>query len=643
VVNETRLGYSRSRITNGLPELNFDVPGLGTTVLPQFNVAGYPQMGGAGGYTPGTSGGLALVRDNTYQLYDNISWTRGRHALKFGVSVDWTQYNRIETPNAVGSYQFTDGFTTRTARNDGTGDALATFLLGLPAVASRSMGPSRIDGRQRAWALYAQDTFRVSSRLTLNLGLRYEFSAPLSDARQQMASIDFRDVPMPRDIFAHGRTAFYKPTLFVCGVSGYPRGCAHSDRNNFAPRIGVAFEASPKTVLRAGAGVFYLNIDDNPLVRLAAGLPNNVSQTVNSDNFVPRFRNLDVFDTAVVGTAQVQAAAIDLRQRTGYSMEWTASVERQLGRLAVIEAGYVAVLGLKLEQSLQPNSALPGAGPVDARRPYAGLDFAPGTHFPDYVNVTTGSVPVGVINYLPHWAQSNYHAGFVRVERRFSGGLTLLNAYTWSKAISNAPQTRNAGAVTAGDNTLPQDSYNLRAERGLAAYHAAQRFVSTVVYNVPFGRGKRGGTQVAGIWSMQTGFPFSLGLRGDTAGIGAGQGAMYMRPNAVAGVRVDLPGSERTTERWLNAAAVSTPPAGTFGNMGRNTVIGPGLANLDLAISRFYARVERVRMEFRAEFFNALNHPNYNSVGRILNDPTFGRVLSQLDPRQVQLGLKVSF
>ncbi len=653
MVNETRAAFNRFRQINGLPELDFNVNGQ-STHLPQFIVSGYPTMGGAGSFVGTTGGGIVLVRDNTFQLYDNVFWQHGRHAVKFGAEVLQLQYNRYEAPNSLANFQFTNGFTTRTANNDGTGDALASLLLGLPAVANRAVGPSRIDGRQQLYSAYIQDDFRILPKLTLNFGLRYELAPPVYDVRSQMSSIDYSTVPSPQAIFASGKTAFYKPQLFVCGQSGYPKGCANTDYNNFAPRLGVVWSVQPKTVVRAGAGVFYAASDFNGLFRLAAGLPDNLAQTLTSNNFIPQYRGFDVFGLPVLGPTQIQQAGIDLNQRTSYSLQWTLTVQREFAHKLVFEAGYMASLGLKLEQNVQPNNAMPGVGAVDPRRPYQGLQFAPGTVFPPYVTVVGSSVPVGFINYLPHSAQSNYHALFARVEKPFVGGLSWLASYNFSKAISNAPQFRNAGGVNGAENSPPQDSFNLAAERGLAYYDTRHRLVNTVVFQLPFGRDKRflryglaskvlGGWETSGILTLQSGFPFTLNLRGDTAGVGAGTGGIFVRPNAVPGADWRLSDSEKSTARFFNTAAFSLPAAGTFGNVGRNTLIGPSFANVDMVLSRRVRLAEGLHLQFRAEFFNTVNHPNYNLVGRIMNDPTFGQVLSQFDPRQLQFALKLTY
>ncbi len=653
IVNEVRGGFNRLKFQDGLPEPLFNVNGQ-QKELPRFVVAGYPTMGGAGGFTGTTGGGTVLVRNNTYQVYDNLSWTKGRHNLRMGGEVLWVEYNRAESANVNGQFQFAAGYTSRTASNDGTGHILASMLMGLPQQGSRSVGPSRIDARQQYYSFYVQDDIKLSRSLTVNLGLRYELAPPMYDHRQQMGSVDYRNVPSPWDVFAEGKLAFYEPLFFVCGQSGYPKGCAYTDKNNWAPRAGFAWSATPKTVLRAGAGLFYAATDANPLFRLAAVLPGNIAQTLTSNAFIPQFRGFDIFGPAVVGPQQIQQAGIDLFQRTSYSGQYTFSVQRELARGAVLETGYLGTMGIKLEQNVQPNNARPGPGAVDPRRPYKGLKFAPGTKFPDYVVVKGDSVPAGFINYLPHSAQSNYHALFVRFEKRYSGGLSWLSSYNYSKAITNAPQFRNAGGANGAENSPPQDSHILDEERGLASFDVRHRWVNSMVWDLPWGAGRRwlnkgfaswvlGGWQVSGIHTVQTGFPFTANLSGDTAGVGGGTGAILIRPNAVPGAAARLEGSQRSTSRWFNTAAFSTPASFTFGNVGRNTITGPELVNLDLMAAKSFRLREAMSLQFRGEFFNTFNTPNYNIVGRIINNPQFGRVQSQLDPRQIQFGLRLAF
>jgi hypothetical protein len=645
LVNETHLGFSRLRLTLGLQDPLFDVNGVEQNI-PQMNLGGsYPLFGGAGGFnTTNPGGGIALSRDTTYQAYDNLAWTLGRHAFKFGAEVEQVNYNRYETPAVIGSYQFTGKFS---------GNTVADYLLGDSAVASRSIGPDTIDARQYVYGFYAQDDIHVLRNLTVNLGLRYELAPPFYDLHKEMGSIDYRQVPSPQQIFANGPLAHYTPTFFVCGESGYPKGCAYTDKNNFAPRVGAAWSMNSKTVVRAGGGFFYVNSDANPLFRLAAGLPNNLAQSLTIGTYSPSTQGYNIFGPGILGPPpEIQQAGIDLNQRTSYSMQWNFSIQRELAKNVVLEVGYLATLGIKLEQNVQPNNSQPSTNTnIDARRPYTALIYAPGTEFPSYLQVQGNSVPVGFINYLPHSAQSNYESGFFRLEKRFTHGVSLLSSYTYSKVITNAPQFRNAGGVSGAENSPPQNSYDLSAERGLAAFDVRNRWTSTAVYDLPFGGGGRwlktgwaakaaGGFELSGILTMQGGFPFTINLKGDTANVGAGTGGIYVRPNVV-GTSQYL--SSPSTAEWFNTADFANPGAGNFGDLGRNTVIGPGMVDLDLVLQKNITVMERVKLQIRAEFFNTLNHSNYNIVDRIFADPSFGAVQSQLDPRQLQFGIKLIF
>jgi hypothetical protein len=647
LLNETHVGFNRLRLTLGMAEPTFDINGV-SQHLPQFNLGGsFPLFGGAGGFnTTNPGGGVAISRDTTYQIYDNVAWTTGRQAFKFGVEIEQLNYDRYEAPATLGAFQFTGKFT---------GSSVADFLLGDSATASRSIGPDRLGARQWSYAFYVQDDVHLRSNLTLNLGLRYELAPPFYSLTGEMGSIDYGQVPSPQQIFAYGPLAHYAPTFFVCGQSGYPKGCAYTDKNNFAPRVGIAWSLSPKTVVRTGGGFFYVNSDANPLFRLAAGLPNNIAQTLSIGSYSPATQGYNIFGAGVVGPAQIQAAGIDLHQRTSYSMQWNLSLQRELAKNVILEVGYLATMGLKLEQNVQPNNAQPSTNTsIDPRRPYAALVYAPGTQFPGYLQVAGNTVPVGFINYLPHSAQSNYEAGFARFEKRFARGVSLLSSYTYSKAITNSPQFRNAGGVTGAENSPAQDAFNLAAERGLASFDVRNRWTTTSVYDLPFGKDGRwlkegwgsklaGGFELSGIFTAQGGFPFTVNLKGDTANVGAGTGGIFVRPNLLPGMSQYLPSSAQSTGEWFNTAAFVSPGAGKFGSLGRNTVIGPSMTDLDVVLQKTVHLTERVRLQFRAEFFNTLNHPNYSIVGRILNDPAFGTVQSQLDPRQIQFGAKVVF
>ena len=244
----------------------------------------------------------------------------------------------------------------------------------------------------------------------------------------------------------------------MCGRDGYPAGCAYTNWHNFSPRVGFAWSLDAKTVIRAGGGIYFGTQDDNPLLRLAQTLPTTYAQTLTFNNYVPAFPDLNVFGTPVVGTAALQASAIDLHQGTPYSPQWSFNIQRTIAPQTVLEVGYLGTAGIKLEQNVQINNSMPG--PV-VKRPYYGLILAPAAQAELQFPLANATVPITVINYFPHSAQSNYHALTARGERRFAAGFSLLSSFTWSKAITNAPQFRNAGGITGNENSPPQNSFGL--------------------------------------------------------------------------------------------------------------------------------------------------------------------------------------
>jgi Carboxypeptidase regulatory-like domain len=649
IVNEARLGFNRMNYGSGVPEPLFDLNGAATH-LPYFKLTNYAQMGGAGG-------GATQIRDNSYQAYDNVSWQHGRHLIKFGLEFLFIEYVPVTNPNEYGTYQFSSGQTAKSSATDGTGAPLASLLLGYSSTASQSYGNQRMDGYQPIISAYVQDRFKLLPNLSLDLGLRYEIAPPIYDTRGQTMGLDFSKVPTPQAIFADSlATNYYEPTFYICGQAGYPKSCAYTDKNNFAPRFGLAWQADPKTVFRMGAGIYYSLTDFSSISRLTNSIPANIAQTLSSVSFAPTYQGYSLFppSIAIGPSTSVNLYSLDPNQRTSYAIQMSSSLGRQIGRNGVIEAGYTGTLGIKLQQNVQLSNTLPGPTAASTRRPYLGAVFAPGTVFPAYISVSGGSVGPGTIGTLPNEAQSNYHALYVRGERRFSNGFSYLSSFTFSKAITDAPQFRNAGGATGTENSPPQNSYDLRAERGPAAFNAKLRWVNTAVYSLPFGHGQRwinngfasailGGWQLAGIMSMQTGFPSTINLTGDTANIGGGSGGILIRANPVPGQSAELPASQRTAAEWFNVKAFVVPPPYQFGALGRNTLVGPGLFNIDSTLSKRFRVRERLGFEIRAEAFNLSNKANYNQVARIINAPGFGAVNSELAMRELQFGAKITF
>jgi hypothetical protein len=656
-VNDLRLGFNRLNFLYGLPEPTFNIGGQ-QGELPNF-IVGSLNFGGSGPYNATGQGGVARARDNVYQLWDVFAWQHGRHSFRFGGEFDAFQYVRYEYADPLGSMTFTNGYTDATGAapktGDHSGDALATALLGLPEAATRTLGGNRIDGRQTNAAAFAQDDIRLAKNLTMNAGLRWEVSPPLYDANHQMSSIDFSTAPTPAAIFAAAQQGIYSPKLFVCGTDGYPRGCAYTRWHNFSPRLGFAWSVDSKTVVRAGAGLYYGTQDDNTLLKLAQTLPTTYAQTLTFNAYVPQNPGLNVFTSAVVGSQSIQAAAIDPHQGTPYSPQWSLNIQRTIAPQTVLEVGYLGDAGIHLEQNVQVNNSLPGTA---VKRPYFGLTLDQPVQTALAFPITSTTVPVTTINYFPHSAQSNYHALTARLERRFYSGFSLLNSFTWSKAISNAPQYRNDGGASGSENSPPQDSFNLAADRSLAYFNAKFRWVTTGVLDLPFGKGHHllsqgaaaavlGGWQLSGILQLQSAFPFTIDYQGDPINIGGGSGGILVRPNYALSangspINPNLPSSQRSTSEWFDTAAFVQPIA-AFGNVGRNTVFGAPLTNLDATIARTFHPIEKAWVQFRAEFFNVANHPNYSLIGRLVNVNTFGIVQSQLPPRQIQFGVKIGF
>lgn len=649
VVNESRIGFNRMNYGSGIPEPFFDVNGT-EEHLPYFDLTNYAQMGGAGG-------GAAQTRDNTFEGYDNVSWQHGRNLFKFGAEYMFIEYVPVTQPNEYGTYKFSSGQTAQKSATDGTGDALASFLLGYSSTASQSYGVQRMDGHQPEFSTYAQDRLKALPNLTLDLGLRYEIAPPLYDTRGQTMGLDFSKVPTPQAIFALGLpTNYYEPTFYICGQAGYPKGCAYTDKNNFAPRFGLAWQVDPKTVFRMGAGIYYSLTDFSSISRLTNSIPANIADTLTSVSFAPTYQGYSLFSPslAIGPSTSVNLYSLDPHQRTSYAIQMSASIQRQVGRNGVFEVGYTGTLGIKLQQNVQLSNTLPGPTAASTRKPYVGAVFAPGTVFPSYITVTGNSVLAGTIATLPNEAQSNYHALYIRGERRFSHGFSYLSSFTFSKAITDAPQFRNAGGATGTENSPAQNSYDLAADRGLAAFDAKFRWVNTAVYALPFGKGQQfltngpastilGGWQLAGIMSMQTGFPSTINLTGDTANIGGGSGGILIRADPVPGVSPYLSADQRSSAEWFNVNAFVDPPAYQFGTLGRNTLVGPGLFNIDTTLSKRFQIKERVGVELRAEAFNVLNNHNYNQIARIINAPGFGSVQSELPMRELQFATKITF
>jgi len=344
-----------------------------------------------------------------------------------------------------------------------------------------------------------------------------------------------------------------------------------------------------------------------------------------------------------LGVTTVSFASFELDAPPQYIQQWSGSVEKSLGAETTLELGYLGSHGVHLQRSHLINNAQPGPGAIGPRRPFRTLSFLPGMVLPEDVPVVNTTFPVSGINLLENSAQSWYQAGYVNVRRRFARGWTFLANYTYSKNLSDAPDFRSPMFESAA----PQNNSNLAAEKGPAC-DIRHRFAFSTVYALPsLGRDNfinklTKDWHLSAIYQLQSGFPFTISVFGDTANAGTLLGENPIRAN-YTGAPVFGPGT-RTADQWFNPAAFTTPAAFTFGNVGRNTVYGPGRQTLDLALQREFSVTEQVKFQVRAEAFNALNHANLGTPNRFVNTPQFGTITEAATPgREIQFGVRLSF
>lgn len=593
----------------GLPELSSNPRDFGLSFI---RVTGYSPLGQEYNNPQNSA-------TNVFQILDTATYARGAHLLKFGFDFRYTQQNAFRDVQSrglivfPGQVNFTLPDGTPTVFPFITGNPLANLLFGLPLVS----GGAKLDNAQHlrtgSYNFFANDSYRITPRLTLSAGLRYEYNSP---------PVDTKD-----------RANIYDPAtgkLVQVGTGNIPRGGYEADKNNFAPRVGLAWSVGKegKTVVRTGYGVYY---DQSPLAP-GEGLYFNSPYYdfrfyYQSEQAPLTLYNPFPFNTP--GQSAPSAFAYDRNLRTSYTQHWNLSVQQQLGNSTVAELAYVGSKGTKLLASRDINQ--PAARPQQPNLPRNPL--------------------FGEITQQESSAASNYHSLQARIQQRLAFGLSLLGAYTFGKSIDNA-----SGVFSStGDPNYPQNSFNLAAERGRSGFDVRQRFSLSYSYDLPFGKGKSlvsdaglatmllSGWQTFGVVTLQTGRPFTVALLPEFDNSNTGISNLGFlgndRPNLVGKGRLDNP----TPDRWFNTAAFAFPPFGSFGNAGRNILDGPSFKNINFSLVKNTAIKEKLTVQFRTEFFNLFNHPNFGLPDNFAGSPSFGRVLSAESPRRIQFGLKLLF
>ncbi|SPE37173.1 hypothetical protein SBA3_260029 [Candidatus Sulfopaludibacter sp. SbA3] len=615
-INEARLSFTRLRLYD-VPESAFKTnveQALGLANpdtnpfdfgLPYFNATDYSMVT--------DSPTLPQVqRDNLWQAHDGISLVRGRHTVKFGVDFIHSQLNYLQSNNVRGTYNYSGAFTSADGSGVGSGDPFADFLLGYPQETIKTSGSGQAYLRQNDYAGYVQDEWRIAPRVTLNLGLRYEYASPYTEARHNLLNLDYSTLPNA-------------PRLARVDSAVNP------DYHNLAPRIGLAWQL-PKlplpggaSVFRAGYGIYYSQeISTETYDLVLNGLSNVHNETQATQLPVLTTRN-GFATTSVSGFPSY--FGVDPNARTAYIQQWTASLQHELPKKVLLEIAYAASKGTHLGRFRQFNT--PAHVELGQNLPPRPGDLQSLRTFPE----------LGPIVQRQHIANSSYNSLQVKVEKSLSARLSLLASFVWSKAIDDA-DTIIPGLF---DSVGAQDERNLRLERGLSFSNPGRRIAAGYVYRLP--DVKMAGPvlrswSLSGTVTLQDGTPLNAFLFTlDLANSGTPN-----RPNIVPGQTIALPRSLRSDAEFFNTAAFSAPAPYTFGDAGRDILPGPGNNIFDFALQRRFRVHEGQSIQFRAETFNTFNHPNWGiPVPNPDFGPFFGKILTSGDPRRMQFALRYDF
>jgi outer membrane receptor protein involved in Fe transport len=583
--------------------------------------------------------GPFTINNHAFQWVNNLSWTRGAHSLKFGLEIRRDRFNQVGNQNARGVLDF---------QTIATGYGFGDYMLGYVQRTQDAGGLAVSQFRTTSQAYYIDDTWKVRPNLTLSLGLRYEYTPPWASKNDTNMNIWFPqayDGPGLHPCYVRiGSGEVYQNTI----VRFDPRICVardgrlgdrlvQHDRNDFAPRLGVAWSPTPKWTVRAGAGVFFVVDTGNPRFDMSRNMSGRLTSTADPQLLNLTIRNPFSQGATICGVPSPpfvcvqtpQGLANDYYRRTPYVTQYELNFQRQLTNDTVLEFGYLGSQAHKLERLTSRNLPPPSpTGSVVSRQPV-----------PEFGNI---QVLQGVVS-------SNYHSLSAKLTRRLSGGLTYLAGYTFAKSIDNGSGIRTLGT----DQLKPQDGRCWSCERGRSIFDTRHRFVTSVLYDAPLGKGRRflsqgaaaallGGWQFGSIVAASRGFPLNIGSGRDQSNTGHG----YDRPNGVPGQSVNLATSQRNTGRWFNTQAVVLQPLGTYGTLGRNIVTGPGLVSVDFSTVKRFAFTEQKYLQFRFEAFNFFNHPNFGDPNTNRSAGAFGTITSTrsgINMRELQFSLKLVF
>jgi hypothetical protein len=678
VVNELRLGFNmmdNARLTsqfNGVRDITgeLDIPGLDSPAQTAF---GQPSVG-FNGFTSNISGfgesneGPYTAKNRTYQILDNMSWVRGAHTFKFGGEVEDRRYNNFGNQFERGNLAFAGRYTANPNDIVGTGHGFASGLLGWMSEATRALGTANLQYRQRSFHLYFEDQWKITPTLTMNIGVRYENTPPWRDRYRGALSVKMfcpgvdetgidEDCRMPV-LVRPGEGDFHEGLKvhfadIIPKETGddalHSRALVARDNNDFGPRLGIAWQVTPRTTIRSGYGVYYGQDTGNPVFDLGRNLGFRDSNF--SADVIPIANLNDPWGTKPGGTAVcsnwdgpcvagLYSYRNDDNRRTPYIQQYMFNVQRQLTDSLLFEIGYQGNKGTKVQRMYGFNKAISKFGPDDKRTLAQRQPF--------------GTSVFGILQTIGGGVNTNYNALAMKLQQRFAKGLTYLVGYTWSRSIDNGSAIR----TQSGDNLFPMNNYNFKTERGLSQFHAGQRFTASILYELPMKfqhpvlEALAGGWQVGSILTFSEGSPQGGGSCGDIASVGEGS-----RGHATG---LSLFPDEPTAEQFFTRDPTDDRgPAGitcdirdsnnvnlltyVIGNIARNPYIGPGVINWDFSLTKSFRITERSQLEFRFESFNFANHPNWNFPDTGVTSRTYGRITSARTMRTNQFALKFMF
>jgi hypothetical protein len=633
---EGRFSFSRAHVL-------FDTPNFGSIdYTTQLGIQGfgkgvsdlypsYPSMS-ISGFTGLPQGFLLNYTSNNFEYTANYTMVRGRHTFKMGETYRAWQQNLTTSGQGSGSFSYTGNYTNNPALPANTGAGLADFILGIPTSGGRYVPPGWYYQRIRNEWAYFNDDWKITPRLTVNLGVRYEINWPTTEKYRRFASFyppgrngkgailvpDQQSVSPP---YLQSSVPLSWPTygplsVFAADVGISPKYLRAVGYDKFAPRAGIAYRVAKDTVIRTGYGIYWLQLDGNresefespPFLVRESGILN--------DPFIPTRDTRTLFPPESKFSQFATLYAHDPWARDfGYSQQWNFAIQRELPGHFSIDLGYVGTRGVRLQTSRGINVPLPGPGVVQARRPY-----------PDF----------GYIVWNEQSAASTYHSLQIKVERRFWQGLSLLSAFTWSKSIDQ----------DSDDTEGNYDPYNSRLMRGLSAFDAPRNFTAGVVYELPWLRKAKGAQRAfLGGWTLGTiltlrdGFPFTPTFSGDPSNTGTGS-----RADVVAGCSTGIPNPG--PGKWFNTACFTAPPgppAYRRGNAGRNILRGDAYHNIDLSLYKEFLFTEQRKLQLRFEAFNAFNQHSFSFPNATVNSPSYGQIFGSSPGRILQVAGKMYF